>query len=343
MACDDARAPSRDLTRRDFLKIAAAGTLLGGFGVLEASEAASASGLIAKRKLGRTGLEVSIIGVGGWHLGVPSDPEEAVRIVRTAIDEGVNFMDNASCYNEGQSERIMGRALLDGYRDRVVLMTKNHGRDAATFRQQLEQSLKQLQTDRIDVLQFHEIIREGEPERIFSTGALEAAAKAREEGKIRLIGFTGHRLPRLLREMLEHEFPWDTVQLPVNLLDAHFRSFAKEIIPLASKRGLGIIGMKSLASGDILRTGVSPGEAIGYCLSQPIHTLVCGMDSLKVLRQDLEIARSWQPLGDEEQQRLLDRVAPHAREGRLEWYKVRRVSAAVGLGSPPDSRRHGTS
>lgn len=328
MARRDEHMRDREMTRRDFLRIVAAGTLLAGCRAPKASlpPAAATGGAIARRTLGRTGLAVSIIGLGGWHIGAAGGRENGVRIIRNAIDEGINFLDNASCYHDGESERIMGHALREGYRDKVVLMTKNHGREAATFRQQLDQSLKQLQTDRIDVLQFHEIIRDWEPKRLLSGGALEAAVKAREEGKVRFIGFTGHRLPRLLRELLEDDFPWDTVQLPVNLLDAHFRSFAKEIIPLAEQRNLGIVGMKSLASGDILKAGVSPEEAIGYCLSQPVHTLVCGIDSVGVLRQDLEIARSWRPQPSQEQQRLLDRVKPHAQDGRLEWYKTRRVA-----------------
>lgn len=330
MARIDERLRDREMTRRDFLRIVAAGTLLAGCGVPEASlaPAATAGAALARRTLGRTGLGVSVIGVGGWHIGAAGGTDGGVRIIRKAIDEGINFLDNASCYHDGESERIMGRALRDGYRDKVVLMTKNHGRDASTFREQLDRSLKQLRTDHIDLLQFHEIIRDWEPKRLLSAGALEAAAEAREQGKVRFIGFTGHRLPRLLRELLEDDFPWDTVQLPVNLLDAHFRSFAKEIIPLAEQRGLGLIGMKSLASGDILKAGVSPEEAIGYCLSQPIHTLVCGIDSPQVLRQDVEIARSWRPQPQQEQQRLLDRVKPHAQDGHLEWYKTQRVARA---------------
>jgi predicted aldo/keto reductase-like oxidoreductase len=279
-------------------------------------------GDVPTRVLGRTGLEVSIIGVGGYHIGVPSDREVGIRIIRAALDEGVNFLDNAWCYHDGESERIMGRALRSGYRDRAILMTKNHGRDAETFRRQLDDSLGRLQTDRIDVLQFHEIIHEGEPARIASEGAIEAAVAAREAGKIRFIGFTGHRWPRLLREMLDHDFAWDTVQMPVNLLDAHYRSFTKDILPLLSKRSIGVIGMKSLAGGNLLKSPISPQEAICYSLSLPVHTLVCGMPSMAVLDQNLAIGRSWRPLSDEKREQLLERAAPWAEAGELERYKA---------------------
>jgi predicted aldo/keto reductase-like oxidoreductase len=279
---------------------------------------------IPTRILGKTGVRVTVLCVGGYHIGKQRDLELGVRIIRTAIDEGVNFLDNAWCYNNGESERIMGRALRDGYRDKVFLMTKNHGRDGATFRGQLNESLKRLQTDYIDLLQFHEIIHDGEPDRIFSEGAIEAAIQAREEGKIRFIGFTGHRWPHLFRQMLAKDFEWDTVQMPTNLLDYHYRSFTKEILPILVERGIGTIGMKSLGGTGtrILKVGITAQEAISYALSLPIHTLVSGMDSLEVLAQNLEIVRDWRPLIDEEQNQLLGRIAPLAINGRLEHYKT---------------------
>jgi predicted aldo/keto reductase-like oxidoreductase len=278
---------------------------------------------IPTRFLGNTGVRVTAICVGGYHIGKDRDEQLGIRIVRTAIDEGINFLDNAWCYNDGESERIMGLALKDGYREKVFLMTKNHGRDAATYRTQLEESLRRLQTDQIDLVQFHEIIHEGEPARIFSEGAIEEAVKAREEGKIRFIGFTGHRWPHLFQEMLAKEFAWDTVQMPVGLLDYHFRSFTKEILPILLQRGIGIIGMKALSGGRIFSTGVTAREARSYSLSLPIHTLACGMESLEDLRQDLEIARSWQPMSDDERNRLLEKVEPYAKDGRLEYHKTR--------------------
>ncbi len=217
----------------------------------------------------------------------------------------------------------MGLALKEGYRDKVFLMTKNHGRDAATFRRQLDESLRRLQTDHIDLLQFHEIIHEGEPDRIFSEGAIEEAIKDREKGKIRFIGFTGHRWPHLFKEMLGKNFEWDTVQMPTNLLDYHYRSFIQEILPILVERGIGIIGMKSLGGrGQIVQTGITPSEAISYALSLPISTLVSGIDSLDVLAQNLEIVRAWAPLTDEERNRLLERIAPWAGDGHLEHYKT---------------------
>jgi aryl-alcohol dehydrogenase-like predicted oxidoreductase len=278
---------------------------------------------IPTRMLGSTGVEVTILGVGGYHIGKSTvAPELGIRLIRTAIDEGINFLDNAWCYNKGQSEVLMGRALRDGYRDKVFLMTKNHGRDRATFADQLHESLARLQTDCIDLLQFHEIIHEGIPQRIFSEGAIEAAIEAREAGKIRYIGFTGHRWPHLHRQMLDFDFEWDTAQFPVNLLDAQYRSFAQEILPILKARGIGAIGMKSLAGDRILRTGVSPQEAISYSLSQPIDVLVSGIDSMEVLEQNLEIVRHWQPLTDGEQTELLERVVPFASDGHLETYKT---------------------
>lgn len=279
---------------------------------------------IPTRILGKTGARVTVMGVGGYHIGRDRDPQLATRIIRTAIDEGINFLDNAWCYNDGESERLMGLALRNGYREKVFLMTKNHGRNAATFRIQLSDSLRRLQTDRIDLLQFHEIIHEGEPDRIFSEGAIEEAVKAREEGKIRFIGFTGHRWPHLFKQMLEKDFQWYTVQMPVNLLDYHYRSFTKEILPILMERGIGVIGMKSLAGSGtrILKTGVTAKEAISYALSSPIHVLVSGIDSVDVLRENVKIAREWQPLAEADRKQLLDRVAAWARFGQLEHYKM---------------------
>lgn len=276
---------------------------------------------IPTRFLGSTGECVSILCVGGFHIGKARDTALGIRIIRTAIDGGINFVDNAWCYNGGLSEHMMGKALQDGYREKVFLMTKNHGRDGETYTAQLEDSLRRLKTDYIDLVQFHEIVNEGDPEKIFTQGAIEAAIKARADGKIRFIGFTGHRWPHLFKEMLAYDFDWDTVQFPTNLLDAHYRSFTKEILPIIKERGIGMIGMKSLASGNLLETGVSAEQAIRYALSLPIDSLVSGMDSVQVLEMNLEIARNWSPLSDEEKAALLAKVAPYAAEGALEKYK----------------------
>jgi predicted aldo/keto reductase-like oxidoreductase len=212
--------------------------------------------------------------------------------------------------------------LQDGYRDKVILMTKNHGRDRSTFEKQLHESLNRLKTDHIDLLQFHEVIHEGVPQRIFGEGAIEAAIDARTAGKIRFIGFTGHRWPHLFHEMLDYDFAWDTVQFPANLLDVQYRSFTQDILPILKSRGIGAIGMKSLVGGRILQAGVSPQEAISYALSLPIDVLVSGIDSMEVLEQNLQIARNWRPLEQEERDALLARVAPWAGDGRLEYYKT---------------------
>ena len=278
---------------------------------------------IPVRKLGKTGLEVTVLGVGGFHIAFEVDAAVGTSIIRTAIDEGINFLDNAWCYNEGESERVMGAALRDGYRDKVILMTKNHGRDAKTFREQLEQNLQRLQTDRIDVLQFHEVIDDGIPQRLYAEGALEEALKAREAGKIRFIGFTGHRWPHLHVQMLNGDFDWQTVQLPMNLLDYHYRSFLHTVVPILTKRNIGVIGMKSLAGhgAKLLETGVSAREALHYSLSLPIHTMISGMDSVEVLKQNLAIVRDYTEPSDAERQKLLDKVAPFAEGGKLEEYK----------------------
>lgn len=277
---------------------------------------------VTKRPLGSTGEMVSLLAVGGWSIGKPSDPEVGIRIIRAAIDNGVNFLDNAWCYHNGRSEEIMGRALRDGYREKVILMTKNHGRDYDTFVKQLGESLTRFRTDYIDVLQFHEIIHEGEPDRIFREGAIEAAVEAKKEGSIRFIGFTGHKWPRLFREMLQKDFKWDTVQLPLNVLDYHYRSFTKQILPELIKRKIGVIGMKSLAGGNILEIGaLKPEECIRYSMSLPISTLVSGMDSMEVLQRNLRIASQFSPMSEEEKRVLLEKSEKYADNARYEWYK----------------------
>ena len=277
---------------------------------------------IPRRPLGSTGVMVSLLAVGGHAIGKPADPKTGIRIIRTAIDNGVNFLDNAWEYHNGRSEEIMGEALQDGYRDKVILMTKNHGRDYDTYRKQLDESLLRLQTDYIDVLQFHEIIHEEEPNRIFSEGAIDAAVEARKEGKIRFIGFTGHKYPRLFKEMLEKNFSWDTVQMPVNVLDYHYRSFTKQIMPILVERKIGVIGMKSLTGGGILRTeSLRPEECIRYSMSQPIATLVSGMDSMEVLKKNLMIASNFSPMTEKEKNALLFRSKRYSKNAEYEWYK----------------------
>ncbi len=276
---------------------------------------------IPTRVLGTTGERVTIIGVGGHHIA-RGDEALGIRIIRSAVDEGINFMDNAWCYHDGRSEIVMGKALRDGYRDKVFLMTKNHGRSRLDALSGIEDSLRRLQVDCIDLVQIHETNHEGLPALLFNDGTIDALVKAREQGKIRYIGFTGHRWPHLLLDMLERSFAWDTVQFPINLLDAHFRSFSMNILPALKRRGIGAIGMKSLAAGKLLTTGISAAEGIRYCLSQQIDVLVTGIDSLEILQQNLRIAREFAPMDEAEQAALLARAKPFAQDGTLEEYKT---------------------
>lgn len=276
------------------------------------------------RALGRTGEKVSIIGFGGGHCCRPSvSEEETIRLVRMAVDEGVNFFDNAWEYWGGESEKRFGKA-LEGIRDRVILMTKCCGRDRATAEQHLHDSLRRLRTDVIDVWQFHEVIYDNDPDWICGAGgAIEAALESKEAGKVRFIGFTGHKLPGIMRRMLKFDVPWDTCQLPINVADHHYRSFEKELLPKLVARGIAPLGMKSLGGDAQLVTGagLTAEECRRYALSQPISTLVCGMQSEENLRQDLEIARNFEPMTGEEMDELRGRIAVEARDGRHEWFK----------------------
>jgi aryl-alcohol dehydrogenase-like predicted oxidoreductase len=282
---------------------------------------------IPRRPLGSTGVDVSILCLGGAHIGSPPE-DEGIQIIHRAIDAGIDFMDNAWEYNDGESERRMGKALAqDGYRDRVFLMTKNcaHDRTAATSMLKLEESLRRLQTDHLDLWQIHEVTWPDDPDRIFAPGgAGEAMLKAKEQGKVRFIGFTGHKSPAIFRRMLGAGFPWDTLQMPVSVLDNHFNSFQHEILPIAEAQSLGVIGMKSLAGGHLLKSGtdITAPEAIAYALSQPISALCVGVNSLAILDQALSIGRGFTPMPEAEQKQLLDRAFPHAWNGEFEPFKT---------------------
>jgi aryl-alcohol dehydrogenase-like predicted oxidoreductase len=282
---------------------------------------------VPQRQLGSTGESVSMLALGGAHISRFVEDRDAISLVRAAVDMGVTFMDNAWEYHDGRSEELMGRALRDGYRERVFLMTKHHGRDRKTATQHLEDSLRRLQTDVIDLWQFHEVIYEKDPEMIFGPGGgIETAVKARREGKVRFIGFTGHKDPAIFRGMLDMDFQWDTVQMPLNLLDAHFRSFEKEILPILVDRSIGVLAMKTLADGSLLETHtVSAREALSYVWSLPVSTIISGMDSMRVLRENVETARSWTPMETSAIRALLDRTRAVAAEGRFELYKTRTV------------------
>lgn len=278
------------------------------------------------RPFGRTGIPVSILALGGWHVGLPKTDRAATRLVHAAIDAGITFMDNAWDYNEGLSEIRMGKAIADR-RDQVFLMTKvcTHGRDGKVAMKQLEQSLKRLKTDYLDLWQIHEVVFDDEPARHFARGGVvEALDRAREQGKVRFVGFTGHKAPRLHLEMLAHGYPWDACQLPLNCFDASFRSFETEVLPELTRRGIAVIGMKSYG-GDarmIKEKVVTPEEALRYTLSLPIATLVSGIDTPKILAQNAGIASRFRPMTERQRAALRARVAGAAADGRYELYKI---------------------
>jgi len=288
----------------------------------------TATAAIPTRPLGSTGEAVSSLALGGYHLGLP-ERAEAIRLVHAAIDGGITFMDNAWEYHDGESEARMGEALAqEGYRQKVFLMTKNcaHDRTAANSMVKLDESLRRLRTDAIDLWQIHEVVWPDDPDRIFAPGgAAEAMLKAKEQGKVRFIGFTGHKSPAIFRRMLElaPDYPWDTIQMPVSVFDWHYNSFQQEILPLAQQRGIGVIGMKSLAAGRVVaESDVTPQEAIAYSLSLPVSTLCVGVDSMAVLDQDLAIGRGFAPLPGAELERIRAKAHRHAWDGRHERFKV---------------------
>lgn len=287
----------------------------------------SESTALPRRPFGTTGETVSALGLGGYHLGLPS-AEEATRIMHRAIDAGMTFFDNCWSYHTGESERRMGEALLGGKRDKVFLMTKIDARtrDAAT--EQLEACLRRLRTDRIDLVQIHEVGQARDAAWVFSDdGAVRALEDARRAGKVRLLGFTGHKSPAVHLAMLEEAerngFRFDAVQMPLNVMDAHYESFQREVLPKAVAAGIAVIGMKALGSGSIVESGlVTAEECLRFALSSPAATVVTGCDSLEILDQALRVGRSFRPLADEERQELLARTAEAAAEGRYERFKT---------------------
>ena len=282
--------------------------------------------MIPLRPFGRHGFPVSMLALGGWHLGVPKTDAAAVKLAHAALDAGITFLDNAWDYNDGLSEQRMGKAIHDR-RDQVFLMTKvcTHGRDGKVAMRQLEQSLKRLRTDHLDLWQIHEVVYDDEPRRHFARGGVvEALDKARQQGKVRFVGFTGHKEPRLHLEMLAHDYEWDACQLPLNCFDASFRSFEQLVLPELTRRGIAVIGMKSF-NGDaraIKAKVVTPSEALRYALSLPIATLVSGIDSPKVLKQNVDIASRFRPMSAAARATLRKKVADAASDGRYELYKI---------------------
>ncbi len=311
-------------TRRDlFRTLLGAGALAG----TALAQRPSANGL-PTRRLGRTGERVSILGIGGGHIGrvALGDKAAAIRLMHGAIDNGVTFFDNAWAYQDGASEEAMGDALQGGKRDKVFLMTKCSGRDTKFATQCLEDSLRRLKTDRLDLWQFHEVNHDNDPDWIFQKGGLEVALKAQKEGKVRHIGFTGHKDPRIHHKMLNMGDVWETAQMPINIMDFYYRSFQHEIVPLCLARDVGVIGMKSLGGGAPLGkivqdTNITAEECVRYALSQPISVLIRGWMKVEQMEADVKIARDFQPLSGEEKQIILSKAKDEAGDGRHEQFK----------------------
>jgi predicted aldo/keto reductase-like oxidoreductase len=309
--------------------------------VIAQTTPASAGG-IPMRVLGRTGVRVSIIGIGGWHIGAVKDPKEAIRIMHAAIDDGVNFFDNSWDYQDGGAETVMGQALAqDGKRKKVFLMTKNCNRDYEGSKKCLEDSLRRLKTDVIDLWQFHELVYDNDPDWIFEKGGMKAALEAQKQGKVRFIGFTGHKDPRIHLKMLAKPHAWDTAQMPINVLDATYRSFQNEVVPVCLKKNVGVIGMKGLAGGYpqgrlISHVNMTAAECYRYCLSLPVAVQVVGINSMQHLKEDVALARNFKPMSTELRQQLLAKVKEVAGDGRHELFK-----STKNFDGPHHRKQHG--
>jgi uncharacterized protein len=316
----------KGVSRREFVGFAAASIFFAHTsGTIAAPEAKNG---IPYRTLGRTGEKVSLVGLGGYHLGKQADAQESIRIIRTGLDEGVNFLDNCWDYNGGESEVRMGNALRDGYRQKAFLMSKIDGRTKAAATSQINESLKRLQTDHIDLMQFHEVIRETDPDRVFAAGgALEAALEAQKAGKIRYIGFTGHKSPEIHLKMLatasQHKFTFDAVQMPLNVMDAHYESFEKKVLPVLVRSNIGVLGMKPMGDHVILESKTATAvECLHYTMNLPTSVVITGCDSLPVLQQALQAARSFRPMNASDVSALLAKTAKAAEAGQFELYKT---------------------
>ena len=309
-------------SRREFIRASVAVAALAEQVVAQTSSA-SATG-IPTRVLGRTGVRVSMIGIGGGHIGGVKEESDGIRLIHAALDEGVTFMDNAWEYSNGRSEDVMGKALkMDGRRSKAFLMTKVCSREYAVAMQQLEESLRRLQTDHLDLWQFHECNYYNDPEWVFEKGAIRAGIEARKQGKVRFLGFTGHKSPEIHLQMLAKPFEWDTVQMPNNVMDAGFFSFKKEVMPVCLKRNIGIIGMKG-CGGDgqmLAKNAVTVDECYRYFLSQPVSVQVCGLASMEHLREAVRLARAFTPMPDDELKKLQGRIRDVQGDGRFELFK----------------------
>jgi predicted aldo/keto reductase-like oxidoreductase len=333
---------SKQLDRRQLLKIfGAAGSALA-FGnargvaeIVVPAAASDAAEEIPQRALGKTGVSVSVLCFGGAHWGRIDSDAEAIRVLHEAIDAGITFMDNAWEYNGGRSEELMGKA-LQGRRQKVFLMTKvcSHGRDKKVALQQLDESLRRLKTDYLDLWQIHEVVYEDDPDRHFVPGgAADALLEAKRQGKVRCVGFTGHKHPKIHLKMLAHDFPFDTCQMPLNVFDGTYRSFEQEVLPVLNQRGIAPLGMKSVSgNAEPIKQGiVTPEEALRYVLSLPIASLVSGIDSREVLKQNLEIARRFTPMTTADMVALRTRVVRYALDGRFELFKsTNRYDGRIG-------------
>lgn len=276
------------------------------------------------RNLGKTGESVSLIGLGGFHIGLIENHGQAISLIREAIERGITFMDNSWDYHHGDSEQLMGEALQGGYRSRVFLMTKVDGRTKKAAAKQLDESLQRLRTDYIDLLQLHEVIRLDDPEQVFAPGgAMDAFVEARDAGKVRFIGFTGHKNPDIHLKMLEQDFDWDTVQMPLNVLDIHYESFQKKVLPVLVERNIGVIGMKPFADGELFETNtVSAIDALHYVMNLPTDVVITGIQNKHDLNQAIEAAATFTKLSDEEIKHMIDKTAPVATNGIFETYKT---------------------
>lgn len=326
-------------SRRDFLQASAAGLAVGALGV---GNAQANEGGIPTRTFGKTGEKVSLLCLGGYSATVPAklSEKESLRLIQRAVDEGITFMDNAWDYHDGVAEERMGKALAEGgRRDKVFLMTKVCGRTEKEAWSNLEDSLKRLRTDRLDLWQFHEICYDNDPDWVFEEhGAIKAGLRALKEGKVRHLGFTGHKDPLIHRKMLEKPFEWASVQMPLNVMDAHYRSFQREILPILLQRGIAPLAMKSLGgNGSIVsKAGVPVEDALRYVLSLPITTLVSGIDSEKVLDQNLKIVRDFKPMTADERRAVEQKTLALAGDGRFELFKSSKV-----YDGPVHQKQHG--
>ena len=281
------------------------------------------------RTLGKTGERVSAIGIGGFHIGSTTDPNEGIRIVRAAVDRGINFLDNCWDYHDGESELRMGRALRDGYRQKAFLMTKFDGRTRKSTAKQIDESLARLETDHIDLMQYHENIRMEDPDRFFAEdGPLEALMEAKKAGKIRYIGFTGHKDPVVHLRMLEvaaaHKFHFDSCQMPLNVLDAHFRSFTHQVVPKLVEQGIAVLGMKPLAQGIVFTSGsgVTAIECLHYAMSLPTSVVITGCETMERLEQAIHAAETFQPMSPQQMEALLAKTKTAALTGKFEPFKT---------------------